>query len=209
MEIPKPFIHLSPIPYPVESVYTPYFTLPIGPLTAKECVDFFWLTKNVSISASMSLYVKNLASGDTEWDTQKDAVLNSDFAADTSAFSVPPHARCAKNLPLDIYSDGEILQISGPFLAENYGDDTAFKDRHYYYDMYCYAGIGSMTLSTQYCPSAASPYDAITALRFPFEIFGKTYHLNLNMPYAYTTPQANDLVVNYSADVSADFQFYD
>ncbi len=208
MDIPKEFTHLSPIPYPVTSVYEDYITLPVGPFSASECVEFFWRVRKVSLYASLNLSVIDTENNSVIWDVSKYAMLDSEFDSGDSAFAVPPHARCAKTHPCMMSKDGATLQISGPFLDAEYPVETPIVQRGFFYDMYLQFGAGSLELSTRYIDSTASN-SSVTVERYPFDILGKTFFLNLNMPRMYMNPADHGLNVSYDSEVQFGFEFYD
>jgi hypothetical protein len=47
----------------------------------------------------------------------------------------------------------------------------------------------------------------ITAQRFPFEIFGRTYYLNLNVPNALLTPEEYGIITSFSGKAELLFEF--
>ncbi len=197
------FTHLSPIPYPTTEVL-PSGGLAIGPMTPQECVEFFWLTSEVSLDFSVRVFEQHAKSGDVLVDITKAAHADN-FCSATMPFSLEPRARCTasgKTLCDIFLPDGGLdFQISGPYVDAHYPQEISFASKSYYYKLAFHFGAGSLEIDTNYSTNTGPAY-MTTVKRFPFTIFDKTYYLNLNVPDMYLNPAQYELNVSYSADLS-------
>lgn len=203
MEIPQSFIYLSPLPYAPKYKNPDTCELPIGPFNPAECVEFFWLTQVASVSAHLQLYVRDVERNLIIWDENDSVLLSSENAAANCAFALQPHERCTATRPLSVADGGAFFEIGGPWMLSNYPEGTKFENMSFYYDISLRFAVGAMELSSKYLELDSTNY--YTHQQFPFEIFGKSYALNLNVPYEYTHPADYGLDANFSADVSINF----
>lgn len=203
MEIPQSFIYLSPLPYVPKYKNPDSCELQIGPFNPAECVEFFWRTRVASVSAHLQLYVRDVERNLVIWDENGSALLSSENAAANSAFALPPYVRCTASRPLSVTDGGAFFEVGGPWTAVEYPAGTKFENMDFYYDISLRFAVGAIELSSKYIELDSTNY--YTHQQFPFEIFGKEYALNLNVPYEYAHPADYGLDANFSADVSINF----
>ncbi len=202
------FIFLSPIPYPIE-YHSQMDVTNIETLTPEECVEFFWRLKGVTISVSASVYAKNQKETYPIWNENKSTTLNTRNFDCASSLSMPQRILSSSQTFCFASNNSARFQITGPFLAEEYPEENNFAQRNYNYSFDFQFGVGCIEISSQFItPRPTSNGDNFyTVQRFPFEVFNKTFYLNLNVPHSIAHPEQYELEANYSGNAEVSFEF--
>lgn len=200
------FTFISPIPYPIKYLEPSDNNVTLGSFSASECVEFFWRVKRVTINAQLSIYLKGTYDEEPIWDENLSTSLDSTNSE--CAFAVPMRKRYLYTSPCYIINDHSNLQIAGPYYANEYDAYTDFAQRNFYYNLGFYFGVGCITISSTYIPKETENLSMVTAQRYPFEIFGKTYYLNLNVPIALLNPEEYGIETSFSGNAELNFEFF-
>ncbi len=202
------FIFISPIPFsirPASEGGTKFETL-----SPEECVEFFWRLRRITINASLGVFARKADKYsvpywndwyDSNLDSQQfDCILNKSMKE-----------RALKNFPnICNLSDGfSTLTITGPFLNSDYSLGNSFIDKSYAYSYGFQFGVGCVEISSNYIPTSdiAGGDSLHTVKRFPFQIFDKTFYLNLNIPFSIRYPEVYGLDAFYSGNAEIYFEF--
>ncbi len=201
------FIFISPIPYPIRYP-SPQNGIEIN-LTPKECVEFFWQLKSVSINASLSVFAREIGASIPIWNNYKSTFLDTLSSNCTTSLSMPKRALSSAQGFCYVSNDSARFQITGPFLLEDYPEEYNFTERNYIYSCDFQFGVGCIEISSQFLtPRPTSGLDNFyTIKRFPFKIFEKTYYLNLNVPHSIIHPEQFNLEAHYSGNAEVSFNF--
>ncbi len=206
-ETEEDFIFLSPIPYPISTKYSGNMGI-IGPMTPAECVEFYWRTKRVTISTSLSLFMQTAGYEEPTWDCRDSEIVYS--TGSDCAFGVPMKERILKTTPC-LMEQGECkFQISGPYLAQDYPLETGFENRMYVYAYSFNFAVGCIKITENYIKTDHLDNPIITVEQYPFSVFGKTYYLYLSMPEYIKYPEkyiAEPTESHYSGSASINFEF--
>lgn len=199
------FTFISPIPYPIKPAELLDSQLRLDNFTAKECVEFFWRVNRVYISANLSIYYKGEGYDIPLYDETDSTYLDS--INSNSAFGVAMRERPNFRNVCNIANEKSYFEIRGPYTSNNYSSDVDFSLRTFEYHLGFYFGVGNITISSVYIPNTENPDAMITAKRFPFEIFGRIYYLNLNVPKTLLNPKEYGLIASFSGNAQVNFEF--
>lgn len=197
------FTFIPPLPHKIEYSEMSDDLIALN-LSPSECVEFFWRVRRVHINAQLSVYLKGLEDELPTWD--KSISTSLDSANSNCAFGVTMQERWKHEIPCFIYNDDAFLQITGPFFCEENQQDIEFIKQKLAYHLRFYMAVGSVTISSQYIAHTNAIDGMITAKRFPFEIFGKTFYLNLNVPKSFLTPTNFGIIASYSGNAELNFE---
>lgn len=200
------FTFISPIPYPIESAELLDGKLRLDNFSAQECVQFFWRVKRVYLNAELSIFYQG-----ENWDEPLyDETVSTSFDSTNTdcIFGVSMRERVNYTNLCNITNEHGLLEITGPYLSNGYEtNDIDFSQKKFEYHLRFYFGVGNIVMSSEYIANASNPDAMITAQRFPFEIFGRTYHLNLNVPNALLTPEKYGIITSFSGNAELLFEF--
>lgn len=200
------FTFISPIPYPIESSEVLEGKVLLDNFSASECVQFFWRVKRAYLSAQLHIFYQ--AEG---WDTPLyDENVSAIFDSTNTdcAFGVSMRERANYTNLCNITNEHGLLEITGPYVSNGYAtNDIDFAQKKFEYHLRFYFGVGNIVISSEYIANASNPNAMITAQRFPFEIFGRTYYLNLNVPNALLSPEEYGIITSFSGKAELLFEF--
>ena len=198
------FTFISPLPHPIEYVENNDSVLRLDNFNAHECVEFFWRTKRVLLNAELSIFYQGDGDEIPLYNETQSTTLDSSNSE--CVFSMPMHKRPLYTNICNISNMDSILTISGPYYSQIYDDETDFSMRTFEYHLGFFFGVGNIEISSTYIPNATNGNATITANRFPFKIFGRTFYLNLNVPKALLTPEEYGLIASFSGNAELIFE---
>jgi len=201
------FIFPSPLPYPVYDVFNSPSAVKLGAMSPEQCVEFFWRVRRVQVNANIYVYLAP-DEGEPMWDTSGSTSISSDNQ--NCAFAVPMRDRALYTTPCSAFNEKSSLIIYGAMLDTDYPRAWSFGDKTYCYGLEFQFGVGCAEISSQYLPDTGTGAAdrMLTAQRYPFQLFGSTYYLNLNVPRSLMHPGEFGISASYNGSASLAFEFF-
>lgn len=201
------FIFPSPLPFPVNELFNSQTAVKLGAMTPEQCVEFFWRVRRVQVDASIYVYLAP-NEGDPMWDTSGSISMDSDNQ--DSAFAFPMRDRALHTVPCSSVNQDASLFVYGAMLDAAYPQSAGFADKTYCYSLDFRFGVGCAEITSQYLPDTGTGIAdrMLTAQRYPFQLFGNTHYLNLNVPRSLIHPEEFGISAAYSGSASVSFEFF-